>query len=117
MKYATEVKTIPDSIDMGWTTADPKNASVWKGPNVWAGWDQNQKDFHSAVIVGEHVPDSLHPVVPHVTVPDVHVVDTHMPTHPVVTGWVDPIVVDTTLNDGMAETIHSDHGVKPFGHA
>lgn len=46
---------IPASIDMGWTTADAKNASVWKGPDVWrAKWDQNQMDFHSAVIVGEN---------------------------------------------------------------
>ena len=45
---------IPKPSDMGWTTADEKNASVWKGPDVWrANWDQNQMDFHSAVIVGE----------------------------------------------------------------
>ena len=33
--------TIPASIDMGWTTADTSNASVWTGPNVWKGVDQN----------------------------------------------------------------------------
>lgn len=57
---------IPASIDMGWTTADPKNASVWKGPNVWAAdWDQNQMDFHSAVIVGEN---GHHVITPEVLV-------------------------------------------------
>lgn len=74
---------IPASIDMGWTTADAKNASVWKGPDVWrANWDQNQMDFHSAVIVGENNKAVV------VTEPEasVTVVDTGASKHPALHG-------------------------------
>jgi len=72
---------------MGWTTASAKNASVWNGPNVWkADWDQNQMDFHSAVIVGDknvNVADVVvaKPVVVKHSEPKVDVVIVHPSVH------------------------------------
>jgi len=47
------------AIDMGWTTADPNNASVWTGPGVWKGWESNQKGFHSANLPGTVVEEAV----------------------------------------------------------
>lgn len=51
---STITSTIPAKVDLDlkWTTADLSNASVWKGPNVWAGVDQNSMDFNSALVAG-----------------------------------------------------------------
>jgi len=52
------------AIDLGWTTADPNNASVWKGPGEWKGWESNQKGFHSANLPGSVVETTVVDVVP-----------------------------------------------------
>jgi hypothetical protein len=51
---STTITSIPakKDQDLRWTTADLSNASVWKGPNVWAGVDQNSMDFNSALVAG-----------------------------------------------------------------
>lgn len=51
---STTITSIPakEDQDLRWTTADLSNASVWKGPNVWAGVDQNSMDFNSALVAG-----------------------------------------------------------------
>jgi len=67
---------------MGWTTASAKNASVWNGPNVWkADWDQNQMDFHSAVIVGENKNVKVADVMVKHPEPKVDVVIVHPSVH------------------------------------
>jgi len=82
---------VDSSIDMGWTNADPNNASVWKGPGAWKGWNSDQKGFHSAVIASNVVvtPAVVTPAVvtPAVVVETVVVEtpvvsdDHHKPTH------------------------------------
>merc|ERR1711957_535347 len=88
---------VDSSIDMGWTNADPNNASVWKGPGAWKGWNSDQKGFHSAVIASNVVvtpavatPAVVTPaVVVETVVVETPVVsdDHHAPTH---TGKVVP---------------------------
>ena len=42
------------SMDLGWTTATSKNASVWEGPKVWEGVDKNSMDFNSSLVAGNN---------------------------------------------------------------
>lgn len=79
---------IPTSIDMGWTTADAKNASVWKGPDVWrAKWDQNQMDFHSRIVAGDNISATVKTVdTPTAAVVDTSVDDDDMMAHPALHG-------------------------------
>lgn len=46
---------IPSSIDMGWTTVKETKPSTWRGPELWAGWNAGQKDFHSTLIAEKSV--------------------------------------------------------------
>lgn len=79
---------IPASIDMGWTTADAKNASVWKGPDVWrAKWDQNQMDFHSRIVAGDNISATVKTVdTPTAAVVETSVDDDDMMAHPALHG-------------------------------
>lgn len=85
---SSEIPTMA-SMDLGWTTATSKNASVWEGPKVWEGVDKNSMDFNSSLVAGNNWTTPA--VTTHTTIVAPTVVTRAVVTPRVVT----PVVVKT----------------------